>query len=413
MSELQAFSTDDIPAIDHAASPMEGAIRGKAGITVEVVTAGRLADLDAAWTDLLTRADVPNVLMDPLMVTASARVFPESSCRTLLAWRTQAGGGRQLAGIWAFSIGHPHHSALVVNVLNTPPGPHRCLSAPVIDRDCLDETLHAMLDAIAGDPRLPKIAALDAMLTDSPTMEALRRVLAARGTAPCIIEEFRRPKLEAGVDGKTYLEKALSSSSRKKLRQHRRRLAEKGTLTSEIFKEPQDVRRAIEDFMRIEASGWKGRVGTALLCDPRDAAFIRMSMPAMAERGRASVHALCLDGKPISMQLVVRAGAAAFTWKTAYDETYQDFSPGMLLLEDYTTAFLADPSIAYVDSCSHDDSGYMSVWTGRQAIADIWIDCRSGGSISYQMLSRLQKLYRELRSRTKTVYLSLQERRKR
>jgi CelD/BcsL family acetyltransferase involved in cellulose biosynthesis len=413
MSDIQAFSTDDIPAVGGSAS-QAGRLSGHASdIAVEMVDAARLTELDAEWTDLLTRADVSNVLMDPVMVAASADVFPESQCRTLLAWRSQPGGARQLAGIWAFSVGRPVQSAIAMNVLNTPPGPHRYLSAPVIDRTLLDDTLHAMLDTLAGDPQLPKIAALEAMLMDSPTMEALRRVLAARGTAPCMLEEFQRPKLESGVDGKTYLEKALSSSSRKKLRQHRRRLGEKGSLTSEIFGDPQQIRHALEDFMRIEASGWKGRQGTALLCDPRNAAFIRKSMPAMAERGRASIHALYLDGKPISMQLVVRAGSAAFTWKTAYDESYQDFSPGMLLLEDYTTAFLADRSITHVDSCAHDDSGYMSVWTSRQPIADIWIDTGRGGSVTFRALSGLQKLYRELRSRTKSVYLTLQERRKR
>ena len=51
------------------------------------------------------------------------------------------------------------------------------------------------------------------------------------------------------------------------------------------------------------------------------------------------------------MQLVVRAGTAAFTWKTAYDERFRDFSPGMLLLEDYTAALLADERIAFADSC--------------------------------------------------------------
>jgi CelD/BcsL family acetyltransferase involved in cellulose biosynthesis len=413
MSDIQAFSTVDISAVIGTASQACRTTGRTSAIAVEMVDAARLAKLDADWTDLLSRADVSNVLMEPVMVAASADVFPESQCRALLAWQAQPDGARQLTGIWAFSVGRPVQSAIAMNVLNTPPGPHRYLSAPVIDRAHLDETLHAMLDTLAGDPQLPKIAALEAMLMDGPTMESLRRVLAARGTAPCVLEEFQRPKLEAGVDGKTYLEKALSSSSRKKLRQHRRRLGEKGVLTSGVICEPEQIRDALEDFMRIEAAGWKGRQGTALLCDPRNAAFIRKSMPAMAERGRASIHALYLDGKPVSMQLVVRAGGAAFTWKTAYDESYQDFSPGMLLLEDYTTAFLADSTITHVDSCSHDDSGYMSVWTGRQTIADIWIDTGRGGSASFKVLSRLQKLYRDLRSQTKALYLSLQERRKR
>ena len=96
------------------------------------------------------------------------------------------------------------------------------------------------------------------------------------------------------------------------------------------------------------------------------------------------------------MQIVGRAGAAAFTWKTAYDEQFQDFSPGMLLLEDYTAAFLADETIASVDSCSLDDSGYMAAWTERQPVADLWIDARRGGSLAFRVLSALQtKTYRD------------------
>ena len=70
----------------------------------------------------------------------------------------------------------------------------------------------------------------------------------------------------------------------------------------------------------------------------------------------------------------------------------------MLLLEDYTTAFLADKSIAYVDSCAHDDSGYMSAWSERQSVADIWIDARRGGSLAFRVLGVLQKRYRDLRA---------------
>jgi CelD/BcsL family acetyltransferase involved in cellulose biosynthesis len=265
-----------------------------------------------------------------------------------------------------------------------------------------------MLDALAADSKLPKIAALDAMSVDSLTMEALVRVLAARGSTPCMLEQFHRPKLASELDGKSYLEKALSSSSRKKLRQHRRRLAEKGALTTVIATEPEAVGRALEDFMQMEASGWKGRQGTALLCDAGNAAFMRKAIVRMAELCCASIHALYLDGRPVSMQIVVRAGAAAYTWKTAYDEQFHDFSPGMLLLEDYTTAFLADKSIAYVDSCAHDDSGYMSAWIERQSVADLWIDARRGGSLAFRILSGLQKRYRELRALTKSTYLALQ-----
>jgi hypothetical protein len=339
--------------------------------------------------------------MDPALVRSAARSDPSSRIRVLLAWRL-VDANRQLVGLWAFAVGRARKSVLPVDVLNAPLLPYWHLATPVIDRDWLDETLDAMLDRIADEPNLPKIIALDSM-GDGATMQALSRVLAARGSAPLVLERFNRPKLASALDGKAYLENALSGPSRKKLRQHRRRLSEKGTITSEIASESQAVRRALEEFLALEAAGWKGRQGTALLCHDGDAAFMRAALGALSEQGRASFHSLRLDGKPLSMQLVLRAGAAAFTWKTTYDESFQQFSPGMLLLEDYTAALLSDKTIAFVDSCSHDDTGFMSVWTERQPVIDVWIDVRGGGSLDF--IGRLQKSYRGLRAVAKAAYL--------
>ena len=148
----------------------------------------------------------------------------------------------------------------------------------------------------------------------------------------------------------------------------------------------------------------KTRGGTALLCDEAEAAFVRGMVAALAERGNAAMHALYLDGKPVSMQIVLRAGAVAFTWKTAYDEAMHDFSPGMLLLEDYTKAFLADDGIASVDSCAHDESGFMAAWSERQAIAQVWIDAQRGNALGFRLLCRLQKAFLSLRAAAKEGY---------
>jgi CelD/BcsL family acetyltransferase involved in cellulose biosynthesis len=405
MSNFEAYASTEFAAVTAQARKPD-VLHSTHAVAVEIADGSRLAALRPAWIDLLARADVPNALMDPVMVRAAADNYPEEPCRSLLAWKPDD-GRRRLVGVWAFSVGRAHQSAFPTRVLNIPPGPHHYLATPVIDRSCLDDTLAAIFDMLAAEPTLPKIVALDAMGTDSPTMEALTRVLTARGSTPCILQQSCRPKLASPLDGKTYLENALSSSSRKKLRQHRRRLAEKGTLSAVIASEPAAVRNALEDFLAMEASGWKGRCGTALLSSEADASFMRTAIVAMAELGCASVHALQLDQRPVSMQIVLRAGPAAFTWKTTYDEQYQDYSPGMLLLEEYTQAFLADKTVAYVDSCAQDDSGFMSAWTERQPIADLWIDVRRGGSLEFRLLGNLQRLYRDLRASAKDAYANL------
>ena len=75
-------------------------------------------------------------------------------------------------------------------------------------------------------------------------------------------------------------------------------------------------------------------------------------------------------------------------------------------MEDYTAALLADPSIAYVDSCSLDDSGFMAAWGEREAMVELWIDSRRGGSAAFAHLSRLQEIYLRLRAQAKAAYLA-------
>jgi CelD/BcsL family acetyltransferase involved in cellulose biosynthesis len=373
------------------------------GVRVEIADAARYATLRAAWCNLVERAAELNVFMDPLVVSAAAEAHPGTLIQVLLVWQTIDHLVR-LAGAWAFAVGRPRMSPLPVGALCAPPSRHAYLATPVVDRAHADEVLAAMLDAIADHPSLPKIVALDAMAADGPTLAALTRVLDDRNTAPCLFDRLDRPTLASDLDGKSYLAQALSSSTRKKLRQHRRRLIEQGALISVIASGREPVKHTLEDFLALEASGWKGRLGTALLMNARDAAFMRSAVVALAEQGCASIHSLYLNDRPLSMQIIARSGSAAFTWKTAYDEAFHHYSPGMLLFEDYTTACLDDKSIALVDSCAHDASGYMASWTERRTVADLWFDARRGSSMTFRMSCAAQMNYRRLRSVAKTAY---------
>jgi CelD/BcsL family acetyltransferase involved in cellulose biosynthesis len=340
--------------------------------------------------------------MHPAFVHLANETYPERRCRVLLAW--QGTTLPRLAGVWAFAVGRPPRSIIPISVLIAPAVPNAYLSAPVVARDCLEDVLVAMLDHLDTAEHVPSIVALDTMRADTATMQALIRVLERRGSPMRIFTRSMRPLLDSNLDGKAYLEQALSSSSRKKLRQHRRRLAEKGSLQSAVLTEPQAVRNAFEDFLTLEAAGWKGQQGTALLNKPSDARFARAMIAALSERGDAAIHQLTLDARPVSMQVVLHAGPAAFTWKTTYAEALHDFSPGMLLLEDYTTALLADRRVSYVDSCAFDDSGYMATWKERAAIAGLWFSVRRGRSRRFSLMAQLQANYLALRERAKALH---------
>jgi CelD/BcsL family acetyltransferase involved in cellulose biosynthesis len=375
-------------------------------ITIEIATGKRLAEIEVDWSELLGHALEPNVFMDPALVRSAEQHFPKSSYITLLAWRSM-GDANELVGVWFLAIGRPPRSLTLMPALIAPAVPHAYLATPVIDRRAADVVIDAMLNYIERSATLPKVIVLDPMAIRGETMQSLCRVLQARKSVPLILGDAQRPLLISELDGDQYLEKAQSSSTRKKLRQHRRRLKEKGRLELKIWNEPEAVRKAFEEFVQLENSGWKGQRGTAIACAAAEVAFSQAMVAALAERGRAIVYALYLDGMPISMQVVLRAGATVFTWKTAYAEAFQDFSPGMLLLEDYTRDFLTDRTIHCVNSCAYDDRSYMTAWTERQMIAQVWLDARRGSSFRFFLACRLQKAFFAARQMAKGFHRSL------
>ena len=392
MPALSEFvSAEAAPATHVVLKRDSTSVAASSAISIERASGARLAEIDTDWIDLVARAHESNVFMDPAILGCL-----DDRCVTLLAWQ-----GQRLIGLWAFA-----RSRLgPLGALRSAAFAHAYLATPVVDRTSAEAALAALLGYIEQARDLPKLISLDPIRLDGPTMQALSAVLETRGTARRVLGKTSRPILASDLDGKQYFEAVLSSSSRKKLRQHRRRLEELAALENVVFKEPTEVRRAFEDFLDLEAAGWKGKSRTALLCRDSDANFARAMIVALAERGRASIHALYQGGKPVAAQIVLRAGPAAFTWKTAYDEVLGDYSPGMLLLENYTAAFLADKSIAMVDSCAFDDTGFMSVWREREVVAKVVIDARRGRSTLFAAVAGTQKTFLKLRTTAKALWL--------
>src|SRR6476646_5277944 len=111
MSDVRAYRAEDIPAAPSVARAKAIWQRAAQDVVAEIADAARLAEVRAAWADLVERADTPNVFMDPALVCVAADVAPKAQHRTVLVWKS-LGGKRRLAGSWSFAIGRPRHSPL-------------------------------------------------------------------------------------------------------------------------------------------------------------------------------------------------------------------------------------------------------------------------------------------------------------
>lgn len=386
-------------------------------VRVEVATAPRFRSLAADWRRLVRNCAEPNVFMEPA-VAGAMYTSTETPLHVLLAWAQRGGAGAELIGVWLLATGRPS-SRLPIRTLEAPCNALAFLGSPVLDRDHAVEALAAMLDAVARSPSLPKLICANQIATDGAVFPALVGAARRQGFRITVIERRQRAKLSAPAAGQGSTSLRQSSKRRADLRRHRKRLSERGDLRHVSYRKPEEVSAAFQDFLELEAAGWKGRRsrrGRAIRHAPALSAFAQTMIAGLARDGCAGIEALRLDGRVIAMNVWLRSGRTAFGWKMAYDEAYAKWGPGSLLMEATTETVFADGSIDGIDSCNRDSAAALAqLWPERRAIADLLIDVSPGGSARGRLTALAEKLFREARglarrtykSRVKPVYLRL------
>lgn len=204
---------------------------------------------------------------------------------------------------------------------------------------------------------------------EGPLHDALTQVLVEQGRQGITVLREGRALLRSELGPEAYLEESLSSKKRKELRRQYRRLAEEGELTVERTEGCEGLAAWTRAFLKLEHAGWKGNRGSALACNTATAALFREALQGAAERGRLERLAIRLDGRPVAMIATFLTPPGAFSFKTAFDEDFARFSPGVLLQRE-NLELLARPGVEWTDSCAAMDHPMIDhFWRERRTVA--------------------------------------------
>ncbi|GGI23050.1 hypothetical protein GCM10010987_22440 [Bradyrhizobium guangdongense] len=323
------------------------------------------------WRALAQRAVEPNGYYLPaweLAVSASARGRTGASALSVCGGSsTRLIGLMPVVSLWqAWKIPLP---ALVSA------HPYGTLSSPLIDRDASVEAATRLLQRArkAGAHAL----ILRDVALDGAAMASLKEALGRDRLTSRVLSSYVRASLDATQDGDRLLQEALGAKKLKELRRQRHRLEEHGAISFDVARKVDEIKPALETFLQLEASGWKGKRGTALLQDAGDAAFIRRAVPALAETAQCEIVTLHAGATPVAAGIVLRHQDRAFFFKLGIDERFARYSPGVQLTLDLTRHLCADPVIASADSTASADHPMINpIWRGRFAIGDVLIPLR-------------------------------------
>jgi Acetyltransferase (GNAT) domain len=163
----------------------------------------------------------------------------------------------------------------------------------------------------------------------------------------------------------------------------------------------------VDEFLSLEAAGWKGARGTAMKTNPQAAATLREACRGLAAAGKLRFWKLALDDKPAAMLFAIVDGREAWLGKIAHDEDLARFSPGQLLIL-HATERLFEEGLAQVDSCAIPDHPMINhLWRGRLEVADVMIAAPTVGAATFAMTVLGERLRRRLRTNARNIFYKL------
>ncbi|MHA1559555.1 MAG: GNAT family N-acetyltransferase [Alphaproteobacteria bacterium] len=239
------------------------------------------------------------------------------------------------------------------------------LGVPLIDASTTRESAASLIDgALERAGPAAGLVLPELVETDGAT-DALRDAARSSGRSVTTVDRYQRAGLDRDRDG-TNPRQSLSRRRRKEYARQLRRMSAEGPVAFEHAVTQADVTQRFDDFVALEASGWKGRRRTAMAANPPVAAFAREAVQSLARRSAASIVTLRLGNHVAAMLICLHHGHTAFTWKIAYDEALSHFSPGAQVMLEAPRFLFANDAITRIDSCATENHPMVDhIWAGR------------------------------------------------
>jgi CelD/BcsL family acetyltransferase involved in cellulose biosynthesis len=193
------------------------------------------------------------------------------------------------------------------------------------------EAFRAIWEALLRHKALWDVLVLSHLQADSPSLALLPPLAQGDGYLTGVWRSAEAPYIPIEGSWDEYFNR-LSPKLRANLRRRERRLQQFGDIRMEVVGSGQEVEDALEEGLRIEAAGWKGRAGTAIAADEATHRFYSLLARRAARRGWLRLHFLRVGERRIAFDFSLFYAGKAFMLKPAYDPAFASCSPYSQLL---------------------------------------------------------------------------------
>lgn len=141
--------------------------------------------------------------------------------------------------------------------------------------------------------------------------------------------------------------KQLGSKFLSEIRRRRRLLEAQGQLVLQVEDGRERLDELLTDGFQVEASGWKGTAGSAIIARRDTHQFYREVARWGAEQGLLRLAFLRLNGRALAFDYCLEDRGFHYLLKTGYDPAFRKLGPGMLLRHEMLARAFANGFISY------------------------------------------------------------------
>jgi Acetyltransferase (GNAT) domain len=345
----------------------------KQPMSVSVVrSAAELSQHLLAWEDLALNAIECNIFYEPWMfLSAWELTEKDKDIRCLLIYTTgpsNEGSKPMLCGFFPLEQMRGY-KGLPISYLQLWRNKYSSLCTPLIRAEHARDCLNAFFEWLGKAEESGPIFSMEYLSGDGLFNQLLTDYANDNDNLLSIEERTNRALLERANSADDYINTALSGKRRKEMRRQEKLLSQLGTLEYVALQPGDDVEAWLQQFLALEAKGWKGEEGSALGVQRETRELFLRQMREAASRDRLMMLALKLDGQPIAMKCNVMAGVGGFSLKITFDEKYASYSPGVHLELDNIHRLHANANWQWMDSCATSRHFMINrLWTGRRSL---------------------------------------------
>ncbi len=343
---------------------------GTAGVTEMM----RIAQADPSclpsvteWRSLARDATESNPFFEHWFLTPALDHLVETNIIRVAQYRV----GGALCGIFPLSVREKYGRSPVRNVGNW--AHYQCfLGTPLVRRGHEEGFWRHLISALDDEEWSGQLMSFAGLDPSGPLYDALVDVAEKLGRPSPIVHSAERAKLHSNLDAEAYLQTNVRSKKRKEWRRLDNRLAELGDVRFAILERKDDLAAWCDDFLALEAAGWKGMRGAALANTASTLSFFLKTMNLAFKEGVLEMQRLDLNGQAIAMLINFQTPPGSWSFKIAYSEDLARFSPGVMIELRNLEHVLANPSIDWMDSCAVENHPMIdSLWAERRTIVQV------------------------------------------